>query len=82
MDFYFSPGGIGLSLAALATFIFGIYCAVLANQFDDARWQQVGQPKMLFVIGCPVGGFCCWPIGLGLSLWFFLGLKPKLEGTV
>ncbi len=66
----------------LAFLAFAIWCAVQANGYDDAKWQQTGQNKMLFVIGCPVGAFCCWPIGLGLCLWFLLGIKPKLEAAV
>lgn len=72
LNYFFFAIGIGV-------FIFGIFCAIQANNFDDAKWQATGQNKMLFLIGCPVGGFCCWPIGLGLSLWFWLGIKPKLE---
>jgi len=68
--------GFAVSLLVLAV---GIYAAVIASQYDDAKWSQVGQNKMLFVIGCPLGGFCCWPVGLALTLWFLLGIKPKLD---
>ncbi len=57
----------------------GIYCAVLASQYDDQKWEQVGQNRMLFVAGCPIGAFCCGVVGLALSAWFYFGIKPKLD---
>lgn len=65
---------IGLAVLALC-----IYAAVKASSYDDSKWQQVGQNKMVFIIGCVVGGLCCGIVGLVFSLWFLLGVKPKLD---
>lgn len=70
--------GILIWVAGLAV---GIGGSVLAARYDDAAWAHVGQPRLLFVVGCALGGALCTLAGLALSGWLYFGLKPRLDAA-
>ncbi len=88
-DFTTTGGGgaiqifsILLGLAALGA---GIYTAIDANKYSDEAHTAAGAPKMLWVIGGPVGGVislcCCFVVGLILPILWFAVYKKKVEAA-
>jgi hypothetical protein len=85
---FFNFGGgiflveIGLLLAGLALPIWALIDAAMR---PDWAWQRAGENKgvyMALLVGSMVVGlFCCGLLSIGMSLVYFLGVRPKVRNV-
>ncbi len=86
---FFSSFGGGIFFVEIALFLCGIglpiWALIDAAMRPDWAWQRAGENKgvyMALLVGSMVVGlFCCGLLSIGMSLVYFLGVRPKVRNV-
>lgn len=66
-----------IGLSSLAVPVWGI---IDAAQRPDSQWKATGVSRATWITLMAVAAFACSPVGLVISIYYLVSMRPRLDG--